>query len=269
MGHSDREVALGWTVQHQRMIFEGSLASGIPRDEITMLSRSSWLGNAHMNVIVWSGDTSNTFDALFHQILIAQHSGLSGIYWWTSDIGGYAGGDLTDPMFQELLVRWFQFGAFCPIFRIHGQRHPNEQPTECGNGGGPNEVWTFNHSQPILAVMQMRERMRPYVEEHLLITSQTGTPILTPMFYHFADAECYAAQTQFMFGTQYLVAPVYVYQATNRTVYLPRLPSNETWVHVYSSEAYGAGQTHTVPTTLDDFPLFRRQAAAASAALSE
>ena len=72
-------------------------------------------------------------------------------------------------------------------------------------------------------------------EEHLLITSKINTPILTPMFYHFADVECNAAQTHFMFGTAYLAAPVYVYQATNRMIYLPRLLSKETWVHVYST----------------------------------
>ena len=258
MGHSDREVALAWVVNHQRMVYEGSLAAGVPMDEITILSRSTWLGHAHMNVVTWSGDTSNDFDALYEQILIAQNSQLSGIYWWTSDIGGYAGADLTDPVFQELLVRWFQFAAFCPIFRLHGQRHPNMDPTECGNGGGPNEVWTFKYSEQIMAIMEMREQMRPYVEEHLLITSQTGTPILTPMFYHFADADCYEAQTQFMFGPTYLVAPVYEYQATSRWVYLPQLPADESWMHVYSKTVYAAGW-FSVNTTIDDFPLFRRQ----------
>ena len=76
-----------------------------------ILSRYTWLGHAGMNVVTWSGDTYNTFDALYHQILIVQNSQLSGIYLWTSDIGGYINGDLRDPVFQELLVRWFQFGA--------------------------------------------------------------------------------------------------------------------------------------------------------------
>lgn len=251
-------MALAWCVQHQRAIFDGSIAAGIPLDEIIILSRYTWLGHAAMNVVTWSGDTFNTFDALYHQIITSQNAQLSGIYWWTSDIGGYIGGNLDDPVFQELILRWFQFSAFTPIFRIHGHRYPNEPKTECGDGGAANEVWTFSHSQEIEAVMELRESLRPYVEHHLLITSQTGVPILTPMFFHFADLECYQAQDQFMFGTEYLVAPIYIYQATNRSVYLPRLADNQVWIHLYTGIPYIGGERYTVATTLKDFPVFQR-----------
>ena len=159
---------------------------------------------------------------------------------------------MTDPVFQELLVRWFQFGCFTPIFRVHGQRHPNEDPTNCGSGGGPNEVWTFNHSTEIRQTMALREKIRPYVEQHLLITSETGIPILTPMFFHFKDIDCYTAQDQFMFGTEYLVAPVYVYQASSRKVYLPVLENGAQWVHHYSGQPYTGGKWYTINTTLAD-----------------
>jgi alpha-D-xyloside xylohydrolase len=107
--------------------------------------------------------------------------------------------------------------------------------------------------------MELRESIRPYVEHHLLITSQTGTPIVTPMFFHYPDTACYAAQDQFAFGTEYVVAPVYVYQATSRDVYLPVLATGEVWVHVYTGQTYVGGKHYTIATTLADFPLFQRQ----------
>ena len=260
MGHSDREVGLAWPVQHQKTVYDGSIASGLPLDEIVILSRSTWFGHAPMNVVTWSGDTFSTFDALYHQILIVQNSQLSGIYWWTSDIGAYANGDVNDPVFQELLVRWFQFSALTPIFRLHGHRQPDEEPSaHCGGSGGPNEIWTFLHSDDIIRTMQLRESLRSYIEEHLLVTSQTGVPLVTPMFFHFPDVDCYAAQDQYVFGTDYVVAPVYEYQAVSRRVYLPVLEAQEVWVHSYSGVPYAGGAWYTVPTTLADFPLFHRR----------
>ena len=102
--------------------------------------------------------------------------------------------------------------------------------------------------------------MRDYVEYHLNISSQNGTPILRPMFYDFNnDSESYQAEDQFMFGTDYLVAPIYTYQATSRTVYLPKFDQgNLKWQHYYTKQIYQGGQRYTIPTTLNDFPLFQK-----------
>ncbi len=93
----------------------------------------------------------------------------AGIPWWTTDIGGFHGGDATDPDFRELVVRWFQYGAFCPLFRLHGNREPRT-PTGWDVTGGPNEVWTFGDEayEIIRSVMLMRERLRPYLHAHQL-----------------------------------------------------------------------------------------------------
>ena len=93
-------------------------------------------------------------------------------------IGGYRYAHLDDNQFQELLLRWFQFGAFCPIFRLHGERYPPLPNNECGFSGNHNEVWLFNHSSQIIDVIKLRESLRGYVEYHLNISSQNGTPIL-------------------------------------------------------------------------------------------
>jgi alpha-D-xyloside xylohydrolase len=248
----DEEIAMVWTREHQRMFWDGLREE--KEEEIIMLSRQAWIGSHLMNVAVWSGDINSSWDELLKQIKVAQNVALSGIYWWTTDIGGYRYVGLPDDQFQELLLRWFQFGAFCPIFRLHGERYPHFPDTECGPSGGHNEVWLFNHSSQIIETIKLRESLRDYVEYHLNISSQNGTPILRPMFYDYNnDIETYQAEDQYMFGTDYLVAPVYTYQATSRSVYLPK---NAAWQHYYTKQIYQGGQRYDINTTLNDFPLF-------------
>jgi alpha-D-xyloside xylohydrolase len=251
----DEEIAMVWVREHQRTFYDGLKEQG--EQDIIMLSRQTWVGSQTLNVAVWSGDINSLFSELLVQIRVAQNVALSGIYWWTTDIGGYGGGNLTDDRFQELLLRWFQFGAFCPIFRLHGHRIPDLPRNECGFSGGNNEVWIFKYSSQIIDIIKLRESLRDYVEYHLNIASQNGTPILRPMFYDFTDMECYKAEDQYMFGPDYLVAPVYIYQATSRSVYLPELiQQNAAWQHYYTKQIYQGGQRYNISTTVNDFPLF-------------
>ena len=252
----DEEIAMVYAREHQRTFWEGLREEH--EEEIIMLSMQTWIGSQLMNVAVWSGDISSTWEDLLKQIKVAQNVALSGIYWWTSDIGGYQSAGLDDGQFQELLLRWFQFGAFCPIFRLHGYRTPPLPDNECGFSGGHNEVWTFKYSTQITDIIKLRESLRDYVEYHLNITHRNGTPILRPMFYDFSnDAQTYQAEDQYMFGTDYLVAPVYTYQATSRSVYLPTLDQeNSVWQHYYTKQNYQGGQRYNISTSLNDFPLF-------------
>ena len=87
------------------------------------LSRSAWSGTSAHGVGLWSGDIDSSWNELQLAVKVGQGVGMSGIPLWTTDIGGYAGGDPENPSFQELIVRWFQFGAFCPLFRLHGHRN--------------------------------------------------------------------------------------------------------------------------------------------------
>ena len=257
-GRHDDEIAMVWTREHQRMFWDGLREEN--EQEIIMLSRQAWIGSHLINAAVWSGDINSSWDELLKQIKVSQNVALSGVYWWTTDIGGYRYVGMNDTEFQELILRWFQFDAFCPIFRLHGKRYPYLPNNECGFEGGPNEVWLFNHSQQIIDIIKLRESLRDYVEYHLNISSQNGTPILRPMFYDFNnDSESYQAEDQFMFGTDYLVAPIYTYQATSRTVYLPKFDQgNLKWQHYYTKQIYQGGQRYTIPTTLNDFPLFQK-----------
>ena len=182
-GHSDLEVGMAWVIQHQLMIFEGSLSSGIHEDQIIQLVRHGWVGSSLSNSFIWSGDVQSSWESLQVQVKVAPNVQLSGLHWWATDIGGYFGGHFADADFNELLVRWFQWGAFLPIFRTHGHREPSEENEPlCGGGGGPNELWIYQHEAEIRAIIALRELIRPYVEYHLLQASLHGVPILQPMW---------------------------------------------------------------------------------------
>jgi hypothetical protein len=186
---------------------------------------------------------------------------MSGIYWWTTDIGGYHSGNLNDPVFRELIVRWFQFGAFCPIFRLHGHRIPEDAPTSCGTSGGLNEVWQFGPTAytVISDIILLREQLRGYVMDQMRLAATNGVPVLRPMIFDFPnDPNARNAEDQFMFGPNWLVAPVLQYQATSRMVYLPVLPQGQVWTHFYTNQDYSAGSV-SVSTPINQFPLFYRR----------
>jgi len=186
---------------------------------------------------------------------------MSGIYWWTTDIGGYHSGNLNDPVFRELIVRWFQFGAFCPIFRLHGHRLPEDPVTSCGSSGGLNEVWQFGQTAytVISDIILLREQLRGYVMDQMRLAASNGIPVLRPMVFDFPnDPKSYTAEDQFMFGPNWLVAPVLQYQATSRMVYLPVLPPGQVWTHFYTNQDYSPGSV-SVPTPITQFPLFFRR----------
>ena len=277
-GRSDVELASVYPLGVIKAVRDAFDSKGV-KDGM-MLSRDTWIGGGPMGAAVWSGDIYSTFPELRRQVLVSQNVALSGIYHWTTDVGGFIAGQLGNATFEELAVRWFQFGAFCPIFRTHGDRSPSLPDDECGGTGGHTEVWYFQHAAIIEPLLHLRESLRPYVEHHLTLASSTGRPLLQPMFYAFADAECYQAEDQFMFGPEWLVAPVLEEGATQRSVWLPRVTAEAVerlreskaalrsddevggveaavWRHYYSGQQYDGGQLLTVKTTIADFPLFQ------------
>jgi alpha-D-xyloside xylohydrolase len=183
--------------------------------------------------------------------------GLSGIPWWTTDIGGFFGGDPESPAFRELIVRWFQYGVFCPLFRLHGYRLP--YPTEPYEfKGGPNEVWSFGDEAYAIIrdIMFLRERLRPYVMEQMRLASAQGTPPMRPLFFDFpADAGCWDVEDQFMFGPDLLIAPVLEASARSRRLYLP---AGTTWTHAWSGARLDGGQWITADAPLDQIPVYLR-----------
>jgi len=183
---------------------------------------------------------------------------MSGIQWWTTDIGGYFNGNITSPEWRELIVRWFQWGAFCPIFRLHGCRVPQLTPDQCGFTCGNNEVWMFGDTayEIIKSVMLLREQFRPYIMTQMQLASSKGTPIMRPLWFDFPkDPGCQQIDDQFMFGPDYMVAPVLEYQARSRQVYFP---SGGNWVDYFTQTTYNGGSTVNVAAPLERFPLYKR-----------
>jgi alpha-D-xyloside xylohydrolase len=232
--------------------------------EIVNLVRCAWAGSQRYGVLAWSGDVHSSFHALRNQLSAGLNMGLAGIPWWTTDIGGFQGGDVNDPAFHELLIRWFQWGVFCPVFRLHGYREPQIQPPEAWrdgipqcNSGSPNEIWSYGEDN--YRIMKhwflVREKMRPYIGELMANAHQTGDPVMRPLFYDFPDqAASWQVEDQYMFGADVMVAPVFNAGQVTRKVWLPE---GETWVSLDGERVQG-GQWITARAPLASIPVFVR-----------
>jgi alpha-D-xyloside xylohydrolase len=185
---------------------------------------------------------------------------MSGIPWWTTDIGGFFGGQTRSEEFRELIVRWFQFGVFCPIFRLHGWRdsHYSTEGMSDPTSGGPNEVWSFG--EPAYGIIKellfLRERLRPYIMEQMKRAAAKGTPVMRPLFFDFfKDPAAALIEDQYMFGPDILVAPVVKEGARSRAVYLP---AGTDWTDAWTGVDVAGGQCITVDAPLERFPVFVR-----------
>ncbi len=249
------EVQCVYPREHARGFAEGLWAQG---EQAVLLCRSAWAGSQRYGAAVWSGDIDSTFEALAAQVPAGLNIGISGIPWWTTDIGGFKGGDGDSPYFRELIVRWFQFGVFCPLFRLHGARGPWPL-VGAGQSGGPNEVWSFGDEayEVIKEQLALRERLRPYVMEQMATAASTGLPPMRAMFLEFPeDPEAWALGDQFMFGPDILVAPVTTYGARQRDVYLPEGAS---WLDAWTGEPVGKAGWVTASAPLERVPVYLRQ----------
>jgi alpha-D-xyloside xylohydrolase len=227
-------------------------------EEIVLLCRSAWAGSQRYGALVWSGDIDSTFEDLRRQIPAGLNMGLSGIPWWTTDIGGFKNGDINSPSFRELIVRWFQFGVFCPVFRLHGIRQPG---TLVGSEqtGAANEVWSFGETEYeiIHRLLFLRERLRPYVMEQMKVAHETGLPPMRPLFLNFpADPACWEVQDQFLLGDDILVAPVVTEGAREREVYLP---PGAGWRDAWTGAPVAGGQWVTAAAPLELIPVYLRE----------
>jgi len=244
--------------EHARAFYEGMLSEG--KSEVISLVRSAWAGSQRYGAALWSGDIPADFGALQAQVRAGLNTALSGLPWWTTDIGGFHGGDPGDPVFRELIVRWFQYGAFCPLFRLHGFREPRV-PFSVDQTGGPNEVWSFGPEAYacIRGMLLLRERLRPYVMEQMQVAHAEGLPPMRPVFVDFpADPRAWDVHDEFMFGPKLLVAPVTQYRARERGVYLP---AGSRWADAWTGDEFDGGTSVTAQAPLERIPVFLRDGA--------
>ncbi|MGN0325849.1 MAG: TIM-barrel domain-containing protein [Lachnospiraceae bacterium] len=255
-----------YPVGYAKGFYDGLKSVG--ETEILSLTRCAWAGSQKYGVLTWSGDIYSSFRSMREQLQAGLNMGMAGIPWWTSDIGGFLGGDISDPHFKELLVRWFAWGAFCPVFRMHGERSPwYEREQEYIDGvrqltsGRDNEVWSFG--EEIYRILKnylfIRENLRPYIRECMKKASEEGAPVMRPLFYDFyEDQNAWEIQDAYMFGPELLVAPVMEEGIVERAVYLPK---GIKWTECYTGNVYDGGQVVTAKAPLAILPVFVREGA--------
>jgi alpha-D-xyloside xylohydrolase len=249
-------IANAYPLLHERGFYEGMREAG--ESAILNLCRSAWAGSQRYGAAVWSGDITSTFETLQAQVRAGLNIGLSGIPWWTTDIGGFYGGDPEAPAFRELLIRWFQYSTFCPLFRLHGNRIVKSEDSTMISGGGPNEAWSFGEEAYAIIVdlLFLRERLRPYILEQMHLAHEKGTPPMRPLFFDFPrDEACASIDDEFLFGPDLLVAPVLTEGARGREVYLP---AGTRWTDAWSGQSFEGGQHIVADAPLERIPLYLR-----------
>ena len=247
------EVAGIYPRDNARLFAAGLAAAGQP--PTVLLCRSAWAGSQRYGAAVWSGDIPATWESLRLQVRAGLNIAISGIPWWTTDIGGFHGGDPSDPGYRELIVRWFQYAVFCPLFRLHGDRQPRV-PTGFEMTGGPNEAWSYGDAayQRIAAAIRLRERLRPYIHQQMQVAARTGTPPMRPLFVDYPqDPGAWQVEDEFLFGPDLLIAPVLEPGATARDVFLL---AGRTWIEAGSGHRHEGGNVVPVTLSADRIPVF-------------
>ena len=256
---SDLQVGNIYPLMYAKTFFDGMQNEG--QKNIINLVRCAWAGSQRYGALVWSGDIYSSFEVLRCQLCAGLNMGLAGIPWWTTDIGGFHGGNPQDKAFQELMIRWFQFGAFCPVFRIHGDREPHSAPLgDAGGGlcpsGSENEIWSYGEEayKIFKKYILLRQKMKPYISKIMWEAHKNGTPVIRPLFYDFPkDAKCWEVEDEYMFGPSLLVAPILYPGARERKIYLPEGP---VWKNTETGESFQGGVKISCDAPLNVIPVF-------------
>jgi alpha-D-xyloside xylohydrolase len=229
---------------HSAGLYTGQRAAD-PSKRVFILTRSAYAGQQRNAAVTWSGDIDSTWPAFAEQIPAGLNFSISGIPYWNTDIGGYLddNGSPTDPSYAELFTRWFQFGAFCPMFRVHGQ-----------NFG--KEMWQFPPATEAILINydQLRYHLLPYIYSVAWMVTSQGYSMMRPLVMDFRfDANVYNIPDQYMFGPAMMVNPVVQAGVTNRSVYLP---TGKTWYDFWTGQTYAGGNINIAAASIGIMPLF-------------
>ena len=247
-----QEVHGYFPVAHQKNVYEGLHAAG--ENEVVTICRNSWAGSQRYGAAPAAHDIMSSFEHFEAYMKAGLNLAMSGIPWGASEIGGFITFDNESDRFHELMVRWYQYGVFTPVFRTHGYRKNNEAWTIGGD--------SYRH---IRAAILLRDRLRPYVMTQMRHASKTGVPPMRPLFFDFdPDPHVAAIEDQFLFGPDLLIAPIMQYQARSRPVYLP---SGADWIDVWSGVTIAGGQHLQADAPLARIPVYVRADAAGAADL--
>src|SRR5215472_13199445 len=226
-------------------VYEGQRAAS-DQKRVFILSRSGYAGVQRNAVALWSGDVDSNWESFRRQIPAGLNLSVSGIPYWTTDIGGFVSANPDDPAYRELYVRWFEFGTFCPIFRAHGTRTTNQ-----------NEIWSYGpEAQKVLvAYDRLRYRLMPYIYSVAWKVTNDGYTMMRPLVMDFrTDVRAQNVGDEYLFGPAVLVAPVTEPAAATRHLYLPKAK----WYDFWTGKVWDGGRSLDVYAPLGVMPLFVR-----------
>lgn len=234
-----------YPLEHTTGVYEGQRTES-SRKRVFLLTRSAWAGQQRNAAITWSGDTTGKWDVFRKQIPAGLNFVITGIPYWNTDIGGFFGGDPADPQYAELFTRWFQFGSFCPMFRVHGTGHPKE-------------IWRFDEpTQKILTRYdELRYQLLPYIYSVAWRVTHDDDTMMRPLIMDFrTDTNVFKIPDQFMFGPALMACPVTQPGEGHRNVYLPA--GSATWFDFWTGNTISGGQTVAAESPIETMPLYVR-----------
>jgi alpha-D-xyloside xylohydrolase len=226
-------------------VYEGQRKAN-PQKRVTILTRSAFPGQQRFGTINWSGDIGWDWDAYRRQIVAGLNYSLTGMPYWTTDIGGFfrpGRSQYTDPSYHDILTRWFQWSTFNTIFRMHGYQ------TE-------TEPWKYGDTveRNMRSMLDLRYRLMPYIYSEGWQVSSKGSTVLRPLVMDFKNDRMAVRQAyQYMFGKSFLVAPVTEPNVSSWAVYLP---SSTSWYDFWTGKRFKGGQTVQTAAPQDRIPVF-------------
>jgi alpha-D-xyloside xylohydrolase len=244
----------GYPLMHSTGIYQGQRVTTSEK-RVVILTRSAYAGQQRNSAITWSGDIQATWQVFRNQISAGLNFSLSGIPYWNTDTGGFFGnrsagnGDATNPQYQEIFSRWFQFSAFCPMFRVHGSYGLNPG----------KEIYRFDEkTQGIMRnYLDLRYRLLPYLYSVAWDITANGSTFMRPLAMDFpTDRQALNIGEEYLFGPAILVTPVTTAGATVQTVYLPA--DNAPWYNFWTGSTFPAGQRVETSAPIETLPLFVR-----------
>jgi Alpha-glucosidases, family 31 of glycosyl hydrolases len=228
-----------------KSVYEGQRATS-DQKRVCILTRSAYLGQQRYGIINWSGDIGGTWDTFKRQIVAGLNYSITGFPYWTTDIGGFfrpGRSQYTDEKYQELLTRWFQWGVFNPVFRIHGYM------TE-------TEPWKYGQTveDNMRKALDLRYCLMPYIYSEAWQITKNGSTLMRPLVMDFCnDASALQYPYEYMFGKSLLVAPVTEAGAKEWKTYLPQAAA---WYDFQTGETLAGGKETVRSVSLDMIPVY-------------
>jgi alpha-D-xyloside xylohydrolase len=233
-----------YPLMHTTGIYQGQRAETSAK-RVFILTRSAYAGQQRNGAVTWSGDIHADWNEFARQIPAGLNFSASGIPYWNTDIGGFFGNNTGDPKFDELFTRWFQFGAFCPMFRVHGTDKPKE-------------IWRFDDATQKILINydELRYHLLPYIYSVSWMVTHGGYTMMRPLVMDFrTDTNVFSIADQFMLGPALMACPVTKAGETSRSVYLP---AGAGWYDFWTGERLAGGQTVTATSPIETMPLYVR-----------